>query len=107
MLITKRTPVTVIDLWFPKYSSKYDGTKERAFLPACYKVDNGAEVIIVKFSRAKHMQGLRFAMKRKDVMTYPRQNNGSIYCYAVPESKWEPVETPEDIHGVVENLGWD
>lgn len=104
MIVTKRTLTTTIDLWYPRYNDKYTATGERCFLPACYKVRGGANVIIIEFSKAKHMLGLRFAMKRSDIMKYPEVSNGSISCYAVPESKWEPVETPEDIYKIIEEL---
>ena len=104
MIITKRTPTTVIDLWFPRYSSKYTEAKDYVFLPATYKVRQGERVIIIEFSKAKHMKGLKFCMLRDDIMKYPIQSNGRIPCYSVPQGKWKPVETPEDIKRILTNL---
>ena len=92
MLLTDKTIYTTIDLWYPRYNDKYTATGERCFLPAVYKVKGGANIIVIKFSKAKHMAGLRFCMKRSDIMTYPIETNGTIDVYAVPESKWEEVE---------------
>lgn len=104
MLVTKRTPYTLIDLWYPRYKNKWKPDGEKEYLPAVYRVVGGKEIIVIEFSKAKHLAGLRFAMKREDIMKYPQQSNGRIMCYAVPESKWEPVETANDIIKIVEEL---
>jgi hypothetical protein len=86
-------PVTVIDLWSPKYFTTR-GQRKWEFWPACYRVEYASTPMIeVVFSKAKHMKGLAFRMNKSDLMQYPRKSNGSINCFAVPMDDWKPVQT--------------
>ena len=107
MIITSKTPYTLLDIWGPKYSTQYGEIKEWCLLPAQYKVDQGANVIICEITKAKHLLGRKFCIKKRDAQKYPLvPNNGGIMCYEIPLSKFEPYESVNDIKETVRNLGW-
>ena len=105
MIITKATPVTTIDLWFPRYYDKSRDNKEWVALPAVYRVEDASNVIRIVFSRAKHLKGYEGYMRRSDMMKYPIGSNGKLPCYVVPMDKLERNETPEILE-TIESLGW-
>lgn len=84
---------TKLDIWFPRYSSAYTATNERVALLAQYKVQSASPLIIVNFTKAKHLMGQRFCVRKEDVLRCPIDTNGKIPCYAVPMSKFAPWES--------------
>ncbi len=99
MIITKKTPITTIDLWHPRYHDK-------RFLLACYKVSHALPTVVITFSKSKSQQGLRYALPKSKIMTYPIVFNGKIDCYAVPQADWETVDTPADVFKELTEMGW-
>jgi hypothetical protein len=100
MIIHKLHTCTRLDVWWPRYSDQYGDTGEKVALLACYKVDAGSPVIIVDFTKAKHLKGQRYAIKRSDVVSYPLDSNGKIPCYAVPMSAFDTWETAAEVRDV-------
>jgi hypothetical protein len=96
MMITPGT-ATTIDIWFPRYSSQYTGFGEKVVLLACYKVDQGGPVIIVNFTKAKHLHGQRYAIYRHQAQQWPVDTNGKIACYSVPMSAFEEWNSPQEV----------
>lgn len=96
--ILKKTdhPSTMV-IWFPRYSDAYKESQERVALLAKYKVDSSQPHIIVEFSKAKHLIGQRYHIKRSEAMTYPLDNNGKIPCYAVPMSAFDYYEWASEV----------
>lgn len=69
--------MTIMEIWQPRY-------KDKMVLLAKYKVDTADEVIEIFFSKAKHLEGKRFTIRRDEVKKYPIDSNGKIDCYVVP-----------------------
>lgn len=67
----------MIEIWQPKY-------KTNSVLIATYKVANGTNLI--KFTKAKHLQGLVFEASGSDIRSCPIQTNGRVDCFDVPMS---------------------
>lgn len=65
----------MIEIWSPKY-------KTNSVLIATYKVTNG--VNLIKFTKAKHLQGIVFEADGKEIMGCPIHSNGRVDCYEVP-----------------------
>jgi len=100
--------LTKIQVWTPRYHDKKDGDGEWIVLLAKYKVDNASPWILVEFTKAKHLMGQRFCIKRSDAQTYRIEKNGkkasAIDCYAVPISKLERWDTVEEVKQIVERI---
>lgn len=101
MLITKPHLCTVLPIWYPKYDTPSD---EYEVWISKFKVRYASPVIIVQFTKAKHLRGQRFAVRRQDIERSPVGSNGRIQVYRVPFSKLEPYETPADLHNTVNEL---
>jgi hypothetical protein len=97
MIIQKPHLLTKLEIWAPRYSDAYTATDERVALLAQYKVAQSSPVILVEFTKANHLKGQRFAIRRSDVERYPIDSNGKIACYAVPMSKFESWETAAEV----------
>lgn len=97
MIIHKLHLCTKLNIWAPRYSSAYTETEERVALLAKYKVDAGSPVIIVNFTKAKHLEGQRYCIKKTDAQQYPIDTNGKIECYAVPMSAFDSWETAQEV----------
>lgn len=94
MFIRQPHLCTVLEIWWPKYHSD---TGEWEFWPSKYKVHHASPTIIVKFTKAKHLIGQRFAIRRTDIEKTPIGTNRKIDVYRVPFSALEPYDTPADI----------
>jgi hypothetical protein len=100
MIINKPHLCTKLDIWAPRYSDAYTATDERVALLAQYKVMQSSPVILVDFSKAKHLKGQRFCITREAAMRYPLDSNGKIPCYAIPMSAFEGWETGAEVHAL-------
>ena len=98
-------PRTVLDIWFPRYSSLY-ATGERVALLSKSKVDHATPWLIINFTKAKHLQGQRFCIKRVEAQECPLDSNGTIPCYAVAMSKLQPYDTAEEVKHIIDGFGW-
>lgn len=98
MTINKPHLCTRLPIWAPRYSSVYTDTEERVALLAQYKVAQASPVIIIEFTKAKHLAGQRFCITREVAMRYPLDSNGKIPCYAVPMSAFEAWDTAAELH---------
>lgn len=94
MLISRYTPLNLIDIWQPRY-------KDRVVLIASYKVKENNKII---FSKAKHLAGKVYYMSGRKIRSYPIDTNGKVQCYAVPLDDLEPLEYKEDILELVERI---
>ncbi len=102
--------LTKIEVWYPKYSTKYTDLDERAVLLAKYKVDSGSPWLTVEFTRAKHLLGQHYCIKRADAQTYPVVKNGTkttaIECYEIPMSALENWDSVATIWETIKGFGW-
>lgn len=96
-LIHKPHLLTRLEIWAPKYSTAYTDTEERVALLAKYKVDYASPVIIVEFTKAKHLMFQRFCIDREKAKSFPLESNTKIPCYAVPMSAFEPYELATEL----------
>lgn len=93
MIIKSPHLCTKIDIWSPKYSGK-DGWR---VLIAKYKVHHGSGILLINFTKAKHLKGQRFAITRDAVQRCDIVGNGKIACYSVPFDLFENYETAEEV----------
>ena len=96
-IINKPHLTTKIPIWSPRYKDKYGDLDEPVVLIAKYKVHHATSVMIIEFTKAKHLIGQRFAISRDKAQRYPIDSNGKIPCYAVPLSALEPYDTAQEI----------
>lgn len=104
MIINKPHLCTRLDIWAPRYSDAYTATDERVALLAQYKVAQSSPVIIVDFTKAKHLKGQRFCITKEDVLRCPIDTNGKIPCYAVRMSQFESWETGAEVNEIAQSL---
>jgi hypothetical protein len=104
MTINKLHMCTKLDIWAPRYSSKYSDDAEWVALIAQYKVQNASPVIIINFPKAKHLEGQRFCITKQELMRCKLDSNGKIACYAVPMSKFEAWETGAEVRDLAFSL---
>lgn len=106
MIIARPSLCTKLVIWSPKYSTKWESEGEWVVLLAKYKVHRATPVIIVVFTKAKHLLEQRFAIRRKDVEKCPIVSNGQIDCYKVKMSQFEDWVSHKDVLQDVEAIGW-
>lgn len=104
MIINKIHQCTRLEVWFPRYSDQYKDTTEKVALLAQYKVDQASPVIIVDFTKAKHLKGQRYCIFKQEAMKFPIDSNGKIPCYAVPMSAFETWETGAEARAIAFEL---
>ncbi len=104
--MTIRNPalLTVLPIWAPRYSSAYTESRERVALLSKQKVDFATPVVLVKFTRAKHLEGQRYCILKETAQSYPVDSNGVIPCYAVPMSAFESWETHQEVAEIANSL---
>lgn len=104
MIFNKPHILTRMEIWSPRYSDQHKEEGERVALLACYKVDAASPWIIVEFTKAKHLLGQRYCVKREVAQKCPRDTNGKIPMYAVPMSKLEGWDTVSEVKAIANNL---
>lgn len=96
MIIHKLHLCTRLDIWTPRYSDAFiDG--DRVALLAKYKVDYSSPIIIVTFTKTRHLAGQRFCIAREDAQRCRLDSNGKIPCYAVPMFKFEYWDSAAEV----------
>lgn len=93
MIIKDPHLCTVMDIWQPKYSTEH-GDYEVWLHKR--KVDHATPTIIVKFTKAKHLEGQRFAIKKDRAQRFPVGTNGKAPMYKVGIGALESWETPQE-----------
>lgn len=110
MIFKRPSMLTKLEVWFPKYSTQYTDKQERVVLLAKYKVDSGSPWIIIEFTKAKHLLGQRYCIKRSDAQEFPTVMNGTkktaIPCYEVPMSKLENWASVDEVNNEIKSFGW-
>jgi hypothetical protein len=97
VIITKPHLCTRLGVWEPKYSAKYADYGEAVALLHKRKVDFASPIIIVEFPKAKHLQGQRFAIRKKDAQKHELGDNGSAPMYIIPMSHFESWESGREV----------
>lgn len=101
MIISKPHLCTKIPIWYPKYNT--DEGEWEVWLSK-HKVGYASPIIIIEFTKAKHLKSQRFAVRRQDVERCEMTTNGKIPVYKVPFSKLEGYDTPQDVLQTVNNI---
>ena len=107
MIISRPHLCTVLPVWFPKYSTQYNDTYgEPVALLHKHKVDFATPVIIVEFTKAKHLQGQRFAITQKYAKEHKVGTNGSAPMYEIPMSHLENWDSADEVLNIIKEIGW-
>ena len=106
MIFNRPHQLTKLDIWSPRYKDKHGELAEPVVLLAQYKVEQASPWIIVNFSKAKHLKGLRHCIKRSSAQSSPLDSNSKIPCYAVPLSKFENWDTVDEVKQTIKGFGW-
>ena len=97
MIIAKPWLCTRMEIWQPKYHVKDDPTSWEVWLSKS-KVSHASPVIIIEFTKAKHLRTQRFCIRRQDVERSEQGTNGRIPVYKVDFNKLEGWDTAQEVH---------
>lgn len=92
MIVTEEYRNTKLPIWAPKYSAQYGGGSEPVALLSKNKVDHATPLVLIEFTKAKHLQGQRYCIFKSKAQSYPVDSNGKIPVYAVPMSALDTWE---------------
>lgn len=106
MIINRPHLLTKLEIWFPRYSDAYKGN-ERVALLADYKLRNATPIVLIEFTKAKHLAGQRFAITRQKALECPLDSNGKIPCRAVPMSMLEHWDTVAEVKAIANKIFQD
>lgn len=106
MIFKDPKALTRLEIWSPRYKDKHGDLAEPVVLLAKYKVDASSPWIIIEFTKAKHLKGQRYCVRRLVAQACKLDSNTKIPCYAVPLSRLETWDTVEDIKNTVEGFNW-
>lgn len=101
MILSRLHEITVLPIWSPKYHSD---SGEWEVWPLVRKVRYASPIIIIDFTKAAHLKGQRFCVKKEVVENSPRGTNGKAQIYRVPFSKLEPWSTNEEVSEIAEGI---
>jgi hypothetical protein len=93
-----------MEIWAPKYHTEH-GTYEVWLHKR--KVDFASPYIIIDFTKAKHLIGQRFAIKKSLAQTYPVGTNGKAPMYKVPLDALESWESAREVSEIAKELFTD
>jgi hypothetical protein len=102
--INKPHLLTKLEIWSPRYSDKYSGTGEWTVLISKSKVYHASSLMLVYFSKAKHLKGQRFCITRDRVQRCPSTTNGKIPCFAVPMSMLDSWDTYQEVNDIAMSI---
>ena len=107
MIFNKPSLLTHLEIWAPKYSEAHKVGGERVALLAKYKVDAGSPWLIVEFTKAKHLLGQRYCIKKAAAQSCTIDYDQKIPMYAVPMSKLENWTTVVEEKAIINSFGWN
>lgn len=100
MIIIKNPHLyTNFDLWYPRYKDKTADKKEYVVLIPVYKIQQATPTFLVHFSKAKHLEGLRYAISRQQALEYPTQTvkskqGNDVLMFVIPLPHFDNWVTP-------------
>ena len=101
MIINQPGLTTKLEIWAPKYHTETGGYEVWLHKR---KVDFGTPQIIIEFTKAKHLAGQRFAIMKKQAMSYPVGTNGKAPMYRVPIDDLESWESAKEVAETAINI---
>lgn len=103
MIIAKPHLLTKLEIWYPKYGDT-DGWEVWI---SKQKAHHASSVMIIEFTKAKHLKGQRFCVTRDAVTHSPSGTNGKIAVYKVPFERLEGYDTAQEVIETVNNIFGD
>ena len=103
ILIKEPRLTTKLEVFTPRYKNKHQAGGEMEALLHMRKVHQATSIIIVEFTKAKHLQGQRFAITRDTVQKCPIGSNrkdGIKNMYIVPMSLFDNWRSYEEEHNI-------
>lgn len=88
MTLGKYEPLTVFEIWQPRYHDK------KVLLKAKKIKDAKTTYLKIKFSKAPSMEG-DWVISKQKAMGFPLETNGTIQCRAIPLNELQPLEITE------------
>ena len=104
MIIQKPHLLTRLEIYAPRYSDKHGELAEPVVLLAKYKVHHASSVMLIEFTKVKHLIGQRYCITRDKAVRCPVTTNGKIECYAVPFSALEGWESSKEVREIALSL---
>lgn len=105
MIINQPHLCTKLEVWAPRYNDKYeDEYGEPVALLHKDKIDYGSPTIIVEFTKAKHLKGQRFAIRKTYAQSHSAGTNGNAPMYEIPMSHLENWASKQEILNTVDSL---
>ena len=95
-----------MQVWTPRYHDKSDGGGEYVALLHKNKVDFATPYIIIEFTKAKHLQGQRFAISKQYAQQHEIGTNGKAPMYLIPMSHFEDWISGSEVVDEIKNLDW-
>lgn len=99
--ISKPHLCTKLPIWSPKYNT--ESGEYEAWLSVS-KIGYASPIIIVEFTKAKHLLGQRFCIRKDVAMRCERGTNGKIPVYKVPFSKMDTWQTAREVADIANSL---
>lgn len=108
MIINSPHLCTYIEVWAPLYHTKYRKYGEAVALVHRDKVYRSSAVIIINFTRAKHLSGQRFCILREDAMKHEIGTNGAEpdNMYIIPMSHLDGWQSGREISEIARSIKW-
>lgn len=104
MIIHKPHLCTKMEVWTPRYKDKHRDYGEYVALLHKNKVDFASPVILIEFTKAKHLAGQRFCITREQAQKHEVGTNGVAPMYIVPMSHFEQWETAQEVRDLAFSL---
>lgn len=101
MILNKPHLLTKLEIWHPKYNTEH-GDWEVWVLKR--KVAYASPVILIEFTKAQHLIGQRFCMRRQVVEKCEVGTNGKAEVYRIPFNKLEDWSSAQEVREVAESL---
>lgn len=100
-IIRRPSLCTKVEIWHPKYNTDHG---EYEVWISKRKVSYATPIIIVEFTKAKHLLGQRFCVRRDVVERCLVGTNGKIPVYRVPMDRLVAWDTVDEIQRQVDTL---
>lgn len=108
MILIKHHLCTVHPVWAPKYSEQYNEKYgQHVVLLLKRRVDFGSAIQKVEFTKAKHLVGQRFAIRKSYVQKHDTGTNGAASVYIIPISHFEYWESAAEVAELVKLIKFE
>lgn len=110
MIFNHPERLTKLDIWAVRYKETHTGGEWEVLIND-YHVTHASPWVLIEFTKAKHLKGQRFCIKRTDIQNCPTEihkakSGKQIRRYVVPFSKLEGWDTVEEVKETINSFGW-